>query len=131
MGAYMAYIWEQPYRESREEGNSRESLPFPSNPCPFPSAPFPAGREGSGGYSLPFPSLFRSVILIYKLSYLPSERFRDLLLLIYTTLKFIVIIYFYVIVDSVVINIIEYIKRGRTLNIIIIKLIEIDLVKEL
>jgi hypothetical protein len=35
--------------------------------------------------------------------------------------------YFYIIVDSVIINIIEYIKRGRTSNIIIIKLIEIDL----
>jgi len=30
-----------------------------------------------------------------------------------------------------VINIIEYIRRGRTSNIIIIKLIEVDLVKEL
>ncbi len=40
-------------------------------------------------------------------------------------------IYLYIIVDSVVINIIEYIKRGRTSNIIIIKLIEIDPVKEL
>ncbi len=58
------HIWEQPYRESREEGNNRESLPFPSNPCPFLSAPFPTGREGSGGYSLPFPSLFRSVEVV-------------------------------------------------------------------
>ncbi len=39
--------------------------------------------------------------------------------------------YFYIIVDSVAINIIEYIKRGRTSNIIIIKLVEIDPVKEL
>ncbi len=70
-------------------------------------------------------------ILIYKSLYLPSERFRDLLLLIYTTLKFTVIIYFYVIVDSVAINIIEYIKRGRTSNIIIIKLVEINPVREL
>jgi len=60
MGAYMGHMG-QPYRESREEGNSRESLPFPGSPCPFPSAPFPVGREGSGGYSFPFPSLFRSV----------------------------------------------------------------------
>jgi len=39
------HIW-QPYRESREEGNSRESLPFPGSgkgitpglslPCPIP-----------------------------------------------------------------------------------------------
>ncbi len=40
-------------------------------------------------------------------------------------------IYFYVTTNSVVINIIEYIRRGRTSNIIIIKLIEIDPVKEL
>ncbi len=39
--------------------------------------------------------------------------------------------YFYVIVDSVVINIIKYIKRGRTSNIIIIKIIEVDTIKEL
>jgi hypothetical protein len=70
-------------------------------------------------------------ILIYKPLYFPSEKFRDLLLLIYTILKFIVIIYLYIIVDSIVINIIKYIRRGRTSNIIIIKLIEIDLVKEL
>ncbi len=70
-------------------------------------------------------------ILIYKSLYLPSERFRDLLLLIYTTLKFTVIIYLYVIINSVAINIIEYIRRGRTSNIIIIKLIKINPVKEL
>jgi len=70
-------------------------------------------------------------ILIYKPLYLPSERFRDLLLLIYTTLKFTVIIYFYITVDSVAINIIKRIKRERTSNIIIIKLIEVDPVKEL
>jgi len=40
-------------------------------------------------------------------------------------------IYFYIIVDSVTINIIEYIRRGRTSNIIIIKLIKVDPVKEL
>ncbi len=40
-------------------------------------------------------------------------------------------IYLYVIVDSVVINIIKYIKRGRTSNIIIIKLVEINPVREL
>ncbi len=70
-------------------------------------------------------------ILIYKPLYLPSERLKDLLLLIYTVLEFTVIIYFYVIVDSVAINIIKRIKRGRTSNIIIIKLIEVDPVKEL
>jgi hypothetical protein len=70
-------------------------------------------------------------ILIYKPLYLPSERFKDLLLLIYITLKLTVIIYLYVTVDSVVINIIERIRRGRTSNIIIIKLIEVDPVKEL
>jgi len=41
------------------------------------------------------------------------------------------VIYLYIIIDSVVINIIEYINRGRTSNIIIIKLIKIDPVKEL
>jgi len=40
-------------------------------------------------------------------------------------------IYFYITIDSVVINIIEYIRRRRTSNIIIIKLVEIDPVKEL
>jgi hypothetical protein len=40
-------------------------------------------------------------------------------------------IYFYIIIDSITINIIKYIKRGRTSNIIIIKLIEIDPVKKL
>ncbi len=41
-------------------------------------------------------------------------------------------IYFYVTVDSIAINIIKYIKRGRTLNIIIIiKIIKIDSVREL
>ncbi len=39
--------------------------------------------------------------------------------------------YLYVTVDSVAINIIEYIRRGRTSNIIIIKLVEVDPVKEL
>jgi hypothetical protein len=39
--------------------------------------------------------------------------------------------YLYIIVDSVAINIIEYIKRGYTSNIIIIKLIEVDPVREL
>jgi len=40
-------------------------------------------------------------------------------------------VYLYVTVDSVAINIIERIRRGRISNIIIIKLIEIDPVKEL
>ena len=40
-------------------------------------------------------------------------------------------IYLYVTVDFVAINIIKYIRRGRTSNIIIIKLIEIDPVREL
>jgi len=70
-------------------------------------------------------------ILTYKPLYLPSERFKDLLLLVYTALKLTVIVYLYVIVDSITINIINYIRRGRTSNIIIIKLIEIDPVKEL
>ncbi len=39
-------------------------------------------------------------------------------------------IYLYVIVDSVVINIIKRIRRGRTSNIIIIKIIEVDSVRE-
>jgi len=40
-------------------------------------------------------------------------------------------IYFYITVDSVVVNIIERIRRERTSNIIIIKIIEVDPVKEL
>ncbi len=40
-------------------------------------------------------------------------------------------IYFYVTVDSVAINIIERIRRGRTSNIIIVKIIEVDPVREL
>ncbi len=40
-------------------------------------------------------------------------------------------IYLYIIIDSVAINIIKRIKRGRTSNIIIIKLVEVDPVKEL
>ncbi len=39
-------------------------------------------------------------------------------------------IYLYITVDSIIINIIKYIKRGRTSNIIIIKIIEVDPVKE-
>jgi len=39
--------------------------------------------------------------------------------------------YLYITVDSVAISIIERIKRGRTSNIIIIKLVEIDPVREL
>ncbi len=39
--------------------------------------------------------------------------------------------YLYVIIDSVAINMIERIRRGRTSNIIIIKLVEIDPVREL
>jgi len=47
----------QPYRESREEGNSRESLPFPSLPLPPRK-----GREGKV-----IPALFRSVstVIVY------------------------------------------------------------------
>jgi len=56
MGAAMG----QPYRESREEGNSRESLPFPGPrkgialglSLPFP-APF--SREGKGREGNPYP----------------------------------------------------------------------------
>ncbi len=70
-------------------------------------------------------------ILIYRPSYLPSKKFRDLLLLIYTALKLTVITYLYITVDSVAISIIERIRRGRTSNIIIIKLVEVDPVKEL
>jgi hypothetical protein len=40
-------------------------------------------------------------------------------------------IYLYITVDSVVINILKRIRRGRTSNIIIIKLVEIDSVKKL
>ena len=40
-------------------------------------------------------------------------------------------IYLYIIINSIVINIIEYIRRGYTSNIIIIKLVEIDLIKKL
>ncbi len=39
-------------------------------------------------------------------------------------------IYLYVTVDSVAISIIERIKRGRTSNIIIIKIIKVDPVRE-
>ncbi len=39
-------------------------------------------------------------------------------------------IYLYVIVNSIAINIIERIRRGRTSNIIIIKIIEVDPVRE-
>jgi len=51
------HIWEQPYRESREEGNNKESLPFPrpgkritlglSLPFPTPSSREGKGREGN------------------------------------------------------------------------------------
>jgi len=40
-------------------------------------------------------------------------------------------IYLYITVDSVAINIIERTRRGRTSNIIIIKLVEVDPVREL
>ncbi len=40
-------------------------------------------------------------------------------------------VYLYVIVDSVAVNIIKRTKRGRTSNIIIIKIIKVDPVKEL
>jgi len=54
------HIWEQPYRESREEGNSRESLPFlgsgkgiaPGLSLPFPA---PSSREGKGREGNPYP----------------------------------------------------------------------------
>ena len=77
MGAYMGHIWghtwgmharihghiwEQPYRESREEGNNRESLPFLGSgkgialslSLPFltPSSKEGKGREGNP-YSIP------------------------------------------------------------------------------
>jgi len=48
------HIWEQPYRESREEGNSRE-LP---RAYPFPSLPLPPGKGREGKV---IPTLFRSV----------------------------------------------------------------------
>jgi len=57
-----SHIWEQPYRESREEGNNRESLPFPglrkgitpglSFPFPAPSSKEGKRREGNP-YSIP------------------------------------------------------------------------------
>jgi len=54
------HIWEQPYRESREEGNSRESLPFfrpgkgitPGLSLLFPA---PSSREGKGREGNPYP----------------------------------------------------------------------------
>jgi len=70
MGAYMGHIWghtwgmharihghiwEQPYRESREEGNNRE-LPWA---YPFPSLPLPPGKGREGKV---IPALFRSVL---------------------------------------------------------------------
>ena len=58
------------------------------------------------------------------------ERLKDLLLLIYTVLELTVITYLYVTVNSIIINIIERIRRGRTLNIIIIKIIKVDPVRE-
>jgi len=48
------HIWDQPYRESREEGNSRE-LP---RAYPFPSLPLPPGKGREGKI---IPTLFRSV----------------------------------------------------------------------
>jgi len=57
---YIGHIWGQPYRESREEGNSRESLPFPGSGkgiTPALSLPFPApsSREGKGRESNLYP----------------------------------------------------------------------------
>ncbi len=57
--AYIGHIWGQPYRESREEGNNKESLPFPrpgkgitlSLSLPFPS---PSSREGKGRENNPY-----------------------------------------------------------------------------
>ena len=36
---YIGHIWRQPYRESREEGNSREGNPYP----------IPQRKSGEGG----------------------------------------------------------------------------------
>ncbi len=69
MGYVCAYIWPymgQPYRESREEGNSRESLPFlrPGKGIalglsfPFPT---PSSREGKGREGNPYPIPQRSL----------------------------------------------------------------------
>jgi len=69
MGHACAHTWPymgQPYRESREEGNNRESLPFPRSgkgitpglSFPFPS---PSSREGKGREGKVIPTLFRSV----------------------------------------------------------------------
>jgi len=62
MRAYIGHIWGQPYRESREEENNRESLPFPrsrkgiilnlSLPFPTPSSKKEKRREGNF-YSIP------------------------------------------------------------------------------
>jgi len=57
---YIGHIWGQPYRESREEGNSRESLPFPrlgKGIAPGLSLPFPtpSSREGKGREGNPYP----------------------------------------------------------------------------
>jgi len=70
MRAYMGHIWGQqwgmhariyghiwqPYRESREEGNSRESLPFPG-----PGKGITPGREGN---PYPIPQRRRNIIYI-------------------------------------------------------------------
>ena len=57
MRAYMGHIWGQPYRDGREEGNSRES----PRACPFPALPLPPGKGREGKV---IPTLFRSVIYI-------------------------------------------------------------------
>jgi len=49
----------QPYRESREEGNSRE-LP---RAYPFPSLPLPPGKGREGKV---IPTLFRSVLRLIR-----------------------------------------------------------------
>jgi len=59
MRAYIGHIWGQPY-PGREEGNSRESLPFPGprkGIAPGLSLPFPApsSREGKGREGNPYP----------------------------------------------------------------------------
>ncbi len=67
MGHACAHIWPymgQPYRESREEGNSRESLPFPA----------PSSREGKGREGNPCPvpqrrGIITEVIIIVLFSF--------------------------------------------------------------
>jgi len=63
IGHTCAHIWPymgQPYKESREEGNSRESLPFPRSgkgisPGLSLLFPAPSSREGKGREGNPYP----------------------------------------------------------------------------